>query len=954
MQLVVQNGPETGKSFNLDRPLLVIGRQAGSDIRLSDSRVSRRHLQIENRNGEMYVTDLGSANGSFLNGQPLLASQPQPLKPSHNLLVGQTLLLAQADEQAAPVRELRAPVLSQQFEAPALPVSGLLPPMPNLAPGFQPPVPSTQVFQRPFVPPTTPAAPIKWQTFSGERVIIHAPEGGYAASQAPAELREAEKAVTTLERLLDQPRHDFVINIYLLEPENVEAARKENRPHAFIERLTRPDAPGEPVTWPLTRYLVGQWLSLPSGQAALFVNGLAGLVAARTGSGSSLEEAHKWVREELKANRPVSIFREADETGANLVATSFVAYLVETNGLAALRQFLTGFDAARRDQSAVAVFQRPLGNLEEDWLKWLRRSEVKSSAFRNFLQQLGPLLKSYWLREIEVLFYMLLGLSYTLILPLATRYLVDEIIPQRKLGDLGLFIGFLVVCYLLNALIAVRRAYVNNWINEKILIELQERMFAHLLKLSHNFYTEAKVGDIMSRFSRDLQAVQRAMAQVVGVGIYMGLNVIVAAAAIVILSPVLGALIVLVVPLFALSYLLLRSRLEKASRQEAELAGEAASAVQENLLGHGLVKAFSLESRVMSAFNSRLQALFKAGLRLVVMGSLFEISVSLAIAMGQLIVLGLGGYLVIENHLTIGTLLAFIGLLPTLFGPIAALSNVGQSIQIASGSLSRIKELMAEPVAVADKPGAVELPPLSREIALDKVTFSYDDERDVIKNLSLKIPAGKHLAVVGPSGSGKSTLVNLLLRFWDTSGGTIAFDGRNVQDATLASLRGQTGVVFQDTFVFDTTLRENVAIGRPGATDAEIEAACRAANLDRFIASLPAGFDTTLGEQGVRMSGGQRQRLAIARALLRNPRLLILDEATSALDAQTESEILDTLKTLLPGRTTLSITHRLNLAQTADWIVVLQDGQIAEQGTHSQLLKNGGLYRQLYATQHPE
>jgi ABC-type multidrug transport system fused ATPase/permease subunit len=989
MQLMVQNGPESGKTFALDRPLLVIGRQAGSDIRLNDSRVSRRHLQIENRNGELFVTDLGSANGSFLNGQQLAAGQPQTLRLTNNLLVGQTLMLALPESQAHPFRPSapEVPTLARQFEPPNLPVSGYLPPLaapPLAAPGFNPPPPAFQPFQPPApagfgpgpgprpgpVPNLVPApqAPPKWQTFPGQRVTLYAQEGSYPASVAPAELREAAKAAAELEKLLEMPRRAAPVPVFLLGPEDMALARSGPRPPEAIERIVQPQTLVEPITWPLTRALVARWSGIAiSAQTALVFNGLAGLVAARTGSGPTVEEAHKWVREELKADHPVSIFADPARNGTpavenpavnlsntNLVATSFIAYLVESAGLNAFRQFLKSYDAARRDQAAVAAFQRPLGAIEEEWQKWLRRSEARNSVFRDFMGQLGPLLKPYWLREIEVLFYMLLGLSYTLIMPLATRFLVDDIIPGRKLGDLGVFIGFLLVCYFLNAIIAVRRSYVNNWVNERVLITLQERMFSRLLKLSHSFYTEAKIGDLMSRFSRDLSAVQRAMSQVVGVGIYMGLNVVVAAIAIVVLNPFLGLLILVVVPLFALSYIFLRGRLEKASRQEAELAGEAANTVQENLLGHTLIKAFSMEDRINSVFKNRLEALFKAGLKLVIMGSLFEISVTLAIAMGQLIVLGVGGYLVIQSNLTIGTLLAFIGLLPTLFGPIASLSSVGQSIQMASGSLSRIRELLAEPVTIADKPNALVLPPLSREIVFDRVNFSYDEERQVLKNISLKIPAGRHTAVVGPSGSGKSTLVNLILRFWDTTNGGVYFDGHNIQDVTLASLRGQTGVVFQDTFVFDTTLRENIALGRPNATDKEIEASCRAANLDSFVNSLPAGFDTTLGEQGVKMSGGQRQRLAIARALLRNPQLLILDEATSALDAQTESEILETLKTLLPGRTTLSITHRLNLASTADWIIVLQDGQIAEQGTHPQLLGKKGLYHQLYTTQHLE
>jgi len=258
--------------------------------------------------------------------------------------------------------------------------------------------------------------------------------------------------------------------------------------------------------------------------------------------------------------------------------------------------------------------------------------------------------------------------------------------------------------------------------------------------------------------------------------------------------------------------------------------------------------------------------------------------------------------------------------------------------------------LLDEPLTIADGPDAVPLVPLHNEIRLERVSFGYDD-RPVLRDLSLTIPAGQHVAIVGPSGAGKSTLLNLLLRFWDPTEGRLLVDGQDLRDLQLASLRGQIGVVLQDPFIFDTTLRENIALGRPEATDAEIVAAARGARLHESISPLPAGYDTVVGERGVRMSGGQRQRLAIARALLRQPSLLILDEPTSALDAQTEREILDTLTELAQGRTTISITHRLSLAATADRIFVLADGRLVEQGSHAELVRAGGLYRRMYDEQ---
>jgi ATP-binding cassette subfamily B protein len=259
--------------------------------------------------------------------------------------------------------------------------------------------------------------------------------------------------------------------------------------------------------------------------------------------------------------------------------------------------------------------------------------------------------------------------------------------------------------------------------------------------------------------------------------------------------------------------------------------------------------------------------------------------------------------------------------------------------------------LLEAPISIADREGAVALPPLAREIRLENVSFGYAPQHPVVNSLTLTVPVGQHIALVGPSGSGKSTFVNLMLRFWDVSEGAILIDGRDVREVTLESLRGQIGLVFQETFIFDTTIRENIAIGRLGATDEEVAAAARAARLDSYIDSLPTGYDTVLGERGVRMSGGQRQRLAIARALVREPSILILDEATSSLDAQTEREILGTLASLPTGRTTISVTHRLPLAAMADRVYVLDQGRLVEQGRHAELMRAGGLYQRLYEEQ---
>jgi ABC-type multidrug transport system fused ATPase/permease subunit len=776
-----------------------------------------------------------------------------------------------------------------------------------------------------------------WVTTAGDEVAIHAPAGSYPARRAAAELREAEDAVAMLRELLAPEARGARLDIYLTD-----VADGEEHDEAIV-RVVQPDDPGAPIAYALTPVLVRRWFGADAASASPFVDGIAGIVA----SGTDVQEVDARVRGELGAGRPVSIFAG----GEPHVATSFLAFLIRSHGVQPLREFLAAYDPERRDHAVVQAYQRPLAALEELWLASLRELSGMRATFRALFSHLVPLVRPEWRRWLEIFAYMLVGIGYTIALPLSFKYLFDTIIPKQSLGRLGVFVAVLFAIFVANAVVTVRRSYVTTLVNQRVLFGLQERMFERLQRLSHDFYGRAKVGDLMSRLSQDLNTVQEATTAVLSQGVFLVLCGAAAAVTAIVLSPLLGALVLVVVPLFSLSYLLLLSRIRAASREVGTVYGQVASTMHENLSAHSLVKALGLETRAIASYRSRLGVLLRAIMRVALLGSIFEASVGMAVTLGQLLVLGAGGYLVIEGHLSVGTLVAFVGLLPTFFQPIVTLADVGQQIQQATGAIDRMLEVLEEPVSVADSPAADTLARVTGEIRLEQVAFGYDADRQVLHDLSMRIPAGTHVAIVGPSGSGKSTVVNLLLRFWDPQGGRVLFDGRDLREVALASIRDQVGLVFQETFVFDTTLRENVALAREGASDVEVEAAVRAAQLESWVETLPNGLDTLLGERGVRMSGGQRQRLAIARAVLRDPAILVLDEATSALDARTEAEILETLDELARGRTTVSITHRLTLSARSDHIFVLDDGRVVEEGTHNELVRAGGTYQQLYDEQ---
>jgi len=373
--------------------------------------------------------------------------------------------------------------------------------------------------------------------------------------------------------------------------------------------------------------------------------------------------------------------------------------------------------------------------------------------------------------------------------------------------------------------------------------------------------------------------------------------------------------------------------------------------VQENIGAQAVVRAFGLQESRRASFRERLDTLGGVTARAGYLGSLVGKTTDVGVNFVQLVIIGVGAWLVFGERLEVGALFAFIGTFVNLGLAISNLSQTLPALLQATTGLRRIDELLEAPVGVRDAPDASSAPRLAREIRLDGVGFSYTGEQRTLDDVTVSIPAGHSVALVGGSGSGKSTILNLITRFYDPQQGAVTIDGRDLRRVTQQSLLAQIGVVSQETVLFDTTVRENLRLARPGATDAEVEAAAGTAEIHDFILTLPQGYETVVGERGGRLSGGQRQRLALARAILREPAILMLDEATSALDPATEAAIRRTLERLARGRTVISVTHRLSTAVEADAIVVLDRGRLVERGTHDELLALGGVYHRLWQHQ---
>jgi ATP-binding cassette subfamily B protein len=535
--------------------------------------------------------------------------------------------------------------------------------------------------------------------------------------------------------------------------------------------------------------------------------------------------------------------------------------------------------------------------------------------------------------------------------PMAVRAFIDHLLPQQDMQLIVLAVLGLLSVYLLNAGLMAVVTYWGHVLGIAIETELRRHAFDHLMRLSHRFYDNQKTGHLVGRVTKNLEDIGEVAHHgpedlLIAVLTFLGAFVLM-----VVVSPPLAILTAIIVPVIGWVVAHYGGRMTQNWQAQFGRVGAFNARIEEAVGGIRVVKAFANEAherRLFGADNEKYRRTKLDAYRIMAASMTLNY---LGMRLVQLLVMLAGAWLIVRGGLSTGDFVAFLLLVGVFYRPLEKISAVIETYPRGIAGFRSYLALLAETPDIADRPGAVAAPPLRGDVRFEGVTFGYAPGRPVLRSLDLAIPAGQTVALVGPSGAGKTTICSLLPRFYEVEMGRITIDGVDIRDMTLASLRGQIGIVQQDVFLFAGTIRDNIAYGRLGASDGDIREAARRARLEALIDELPQGLDTPIGERGVRLSGGQKQRLAIARIFLRNPPILILDEATSALDTATEQAIQQSLAELAEGRTSLVIAHRLATIRNADRILVVTEQGIVEQGSHRELLAAGGIYRGLHGAQ---
>jgi ABC-type multidrug transport system fused ATPase/permease subunit len=567
---------------------------------------------------------------------------------------------------------------------------------------------------------------------------------------------------------------------------------------------------------------------------------------------------------------------------------------------------------------------------------------------RRRLATLGRLTAPYKLRTTLSVFSLLAATATALAPPFLAKYAVDDGIRKHDLQKLWWIVGAFLLAGLANWGMSYVQTYLTGWVGERILADLRNKLFGHLQRLSLGFFERNRAGVIISRLTNDVEALDQLVTDGVTTLVQSTLTLAGTAILLFVLDWRLALATLAVIPFMSIATAIFRVRSTRAYRAVRERLGLVTATLAEDIAGMRMVQAFTREQRAIDNFRTVAERYRDSNMQTVVLNGWYFPFVDLLSSVALAVVLGYGGHLYFSNAVTIGTLFAFMLYVQNFFDPVQQLSQLYNTFLSATAALDKIMDVLDEEPEVVDEPGAKPLPEVQGRVRFETVRFSYGTGPEVLHGLDLDVPPGTTVALVGHTGAGKSTIAKLLARFYDPSGGRITIDGHDLRDVTQESLRRQLGIVPQEGFLFAGTVTENIAFGRPDATPDAVVRAAQAVGAHEFILRLEDGYETQLQERGSRLSLGQRQLVALARALLADPRILILDEATSSVDIGTERKIEQALRLLLAGRTAFIIAHRLSTIRDADLIVVLEHGEIVEQGSHDELLQRRGLYTSLY------
>ncbi len=540
----------------------------------------------------------------------------------------------------------------------------------------------------------------------------------------------------------------------------------------------------------------------------------------------------------------------------------------------------------------------------------------------------------------------------TVYLPWIIKDVVDQVLSEKDSEKLTYIVLSIIVVFIIRGIFYYGQSYLMSYVGQHVVIDIRKAVFDKLQRLSMAFYDKNKTGTIMSYVTNDVNALQAALVDNIVEMITEGFILIASICAMLYLDWKLFLFTFCTFPVVLAFIDFFGKKIRKSGSRIQEATADITSVLQETVSSARVIKSFVREDYEINRFDKENMNNFRANMKYVQLSATLTPTIEFVAAIGVALILWYGGNSVINGDITAGALVAFLSYAVNISNPIKRLSRVIGNIQKALAAAQRVFDVLDLPEVIKNIPQAKTLPHVQGNVQFKNVSFAYNHNEPILDNVSFTATPGQVVALVGPSGAGKSTVASLLPRFYDVTGGSIIIDGCDIREVTMESLREQVGIVPQETMLFNGSVYNNILYGRLDATREEIEAAAKAANAHNFIMELPQGYDTMLGDRGVNMSGGQRQRIAIARAILKNPQILILDEATSALDTESERVVQEALDRLMVGRTSFVIAHRLSTIKNADKILVMEKGQVVEEGSHEELLARNGLYAHLYQIQY--